>query len=84
LNKEGWTSEYNREAAEAIAYSSRVGEMVTYDNRQSMMDKVDYINSLNLGGAMIWTLDFDDFSGSFCNEGKYPLLKTINQVNYAP
>ena len=56
--------------------------MVTYDNKQSMMDKVDYINQLGLGGAMIWALDFDDFTGKFCNEGRYPLLTTINQVGF--
>ena len=26
---------------------------------------------------MIWALDLDDFTGGFCNEGKYPLFNTI-------
>ena len=82
ISKDGWSTEYHPEAAEAVAYSSRAGEMVTYDNKQSMMDKVDYITRLGLGGAMIWTLDFDDFTGKFCNEGRYPLLPTINQVGF--
>ena len=31
---------------------------------------------------MIWSIDMDDFSGRFCREGKYPLLKTIyNLIN---
>ena len=33
---------------------------------------------------MIWSLDLDDFTGKFCNEGKYPLLSaakvTILQI----
>jgi len=28
---------------------------------------------------MIWSLDFDDFSGAFCGQGKYPLLTTVKK-----
>ena len=27
---------------------------------------------------MIWALDLDDFTGNFCGEGPYPLLKRLN------
>ena len=33
-----------------------------------------------LGGAMIWSLALDDFTGTFCGQGKYPLLSAINRV----
>lgn len=26
---------------------------------------------------MVWSLDLDDFSGTFCGQGKYPLINTI-------
>lgn len=26
---------------------------------------------------MVWALDMDDFTGSFCNQGRYPLIKTL-------
>ena len=29
---------------------------------------------------MVWTPDFDDFSGLFCNQGKYPLLRNMNEA----
>ena len=29
---------------------------------------------------MVWTLDFDDFGGSFCNAGKYPLIKALKNA----
>lgn len=28
-------------------------------------------------GAMVWTLDTDDFAGFFCNQSWYPLIKTL-------
>lgn len=42
------------------------------------LNQVDFVNSKGLGGIMVWTLDLDDFTGS-CGDGKYPLLRAINQ-----
>lgn len=38
-----------------------------------------YVKQKGLGGAMVWILDGDDFKGSFCNEGQYPLIRTLHQ-----
>ena len=39
-----------------------------------------------LGGTMFWTLDFDDYTGMFCNEGPFPLANAIKDVfdEYSP
>lgn len=37
--------------------------------------QMNYIKDRNLGGAMLWTLDLDDFRG-FCGH-KYPLLSAV-------
>ena len=29
---------------------------------------------------MVWALDSDDFSGTFCNAGKYPLIKALKNA----
>ncbi|CAF4455404.1 unnamed protein product [Rotaria socialis] len=50
------------------------------ENVRSMKYKANYIKQNNLGGAMIWTLDMDDFRGQFCCQGKFPLIKTIKAV----
>ena len=53
-------------------------EWVGFDDVKSTEIKVKYAMANKLGGAMLWALDMDDFSGDFCNQGKYPILRTIN------
>ncbi len=35
---------------------------------------------MSLGGTMLWTLDFDDYSGQFCGQGEFPLANAIKAV----
>lgn len=38
--------------------------------------QAEYIRELDLGGAMIWSLDLDDFN-NICGCGEYPLLNAL-------
>lgn len=42
-----------------------------------MVLQVDYLKSRQLAGAAVWTLDMDDFSGQFCEQGRYPLISHL-------
>ncbi|RNA00939.1 chitotriosidase-1 precursor [Brachionus plicatilis] len=55
-------------------------QWIGYENEESITLKANFIKENCLGGAMIWTVDFDDFRGNFCNGGTYPLLKIINRI----
>ena len=47
-------------------------QWVGYDDQISMLLKVNtLIKGKNLLGAMFWAFDLDDFTGTFCREGRY-------------
>ena len=60
------------------AYSGN--QWVGYDDVAFIEHKSKFIKDNGYGGGMIWALDLDDFTGSFCGCGKYPLLSAINRV----
>ena len=56
------------------AYSATTGEWVSYDNPRSLGYKTAYANARGLGGAMVWSVDDDDFpNGS-------PLLTQVKTI----
>ncbi|XP_030329508.1 acidic mammalian chitinase-like [Strigops habroptila] len=65
------------DAPQDMPYAYKSNEWVGYDNIKSFNIKVDWLKKNNFGGAMVWTLDLDDFTGSFCQQGKYPLITTL-------
>ncbi|KAK0085497.1 hypothetical protein PV325_005030 [Microctonus aethiopoides] len=76
LKEKLWTVHYDKQRRVPYAYNDL--QWVGYDNVESIKEKAELINDLNLGGAMVWSIDTDDFNG-VCGD-KYPLLKTLNTV----
>ncbi|XP_077190705.1 chitinase-3-like protein 2 [Paroedura picta] len=64
---------------QAVPYSYSGDQWVGYEDVTSVRAKVQYMKENNLGGIMIWSLDLDDFSGTACNEGNYPLVGTVKE-----
>ncbi|XP_060087406.1 chitinase-3-like protein 1 [Heteronotia binoei] len=64
---------------QAVPYSHKGNQWVGYEDITSVRGKVQYMKANNLGGIMIWALDLDDFSGSACNEGNYPLTAVVKE-----
>ncbi|XP_066091039.1 chitotriosidase-1 [Saccopteryx bilineata] len=60
-----------------VPYAFLGNQWVGFDDVESFKTKVSYLKQKGLGGAMVWALDMDDFAGSFCNQGRYPLIKTL-------
>ncbi|XP_005991782.2 acidic mammalian chitinase-like [Latimeria chalumnae] len=69
-------------ADQKVPYAYKGNEWVGYDSTQSYKIKVEWLKRNGFGGAVVWALDLDDFSNSFCKEGPYPLITTIKtQLN---
>ena len=66
-----------RDNVQKIPYAVKDRQWVGYDDPQSIKEKLDFLKSRKLGGAVLWTVDNDDFSNS-CGGGKFPLIKTIS------
>lgn len=58
--------------------SDEYGVWVSFDDPKSLTYKLYYLlQKYNLNGVSVWSMDFDDFTGTFCNAGKYPFLRQI-------
>ncbi|KAJ1137985.1 hypothetical protein NDU88_004376 [Pleurodeles waltl] len=67
---ENWSS------AEEVPYAYQGNEWFGYDNVKSVILKAQWLMN-NLAGAMVWAIDLDDFTGTFCNQGKFPLITAL-------
>ncbi|XP_075948204.1 acidic mammalian chitinase-like [Anarhichas minor] len=65
---------------QSVPYATKGNEWVGFDNRQSYEIKAQYFKDNKFGGAFIWSLDLDDFSGQFCGQGKYPLISYLRSL----
>ncbi|KAG2468390.1 CHIA chitinase, partial [Polypterus senegalus] len=75
---QGATQVWN--SAQNVPYAYNGNLWVGYDNEKSFEIKANWLMQNNFGGAMVWTLDLDDFSGTFCNQGRYPLINTLKRT----
>jgi len=77
IHEDGWTVKWIDEQKAPYAYGDN--EWVGFDSPDSFYVKARTIEKLGLGGAFIWSLEMDDFTGH-CGGPKYPLLRTVHQV----
>ena len=62
-----------------VPYCYRGSDWISYDDERSIKEKMTLIEEFNLGGAMVFSLDTDDFEG-VCDEKrkkKFPLLNVV-------
>ncbi|EFA10488.1 chitinase 10 isoform X1 [Tribolium castaneum] len=78
IKTQGWTvvQDPNRRMG---PYAYKGDQWVSFDDREMIKRKSEFIRKMDLGGGMIWALDLDDFKNR-CGEGRHPLLTTIRNV----
>ncbi|XP_068184124.1 acidic mammalian chitinase-like [Antennarius striatus] len=63
-----------------VPYATKGNEWVGFDNKLSYEIKAQYLKDNKYGGAFIWSLDLDDFTGEFCGQGKNPLISHMRHL----
>ncbi|XP_059054390.1 probable chitinase 10 [Achroia grisella] len=79
IKVQGWQV-YRDPGGRIGPYASYDDQWVSFDDEFMIRHKAEYVRAMDLGGAMAWSLDLDDFTGKHCGCGKSPLLSTINFV----
>uniref|UniRef100_A0A182NJ73 chitinase n=1 Tax=Anopheles dirus TaxID=7168 RepID=A0A182NJ73_9DIPT len=77
LKTETWDLRWSEE--QQVPYAIRNNQWLGYDDLRSIQLKVKYLLDQGLGGAMVWSLETDDFQG-VCGGGKYPLMHEIRSL----
>ncbi|XP_072035504.1 chitinase-3-like protein 1 [Amphiura filiformis] len=76
------------EPVRQIIYAHSATEWVGYDDINSLDRKGAIMQGLGLRGGMVWALDLDDFRGTFCGQGTWPLIKKMKHMclggDYSP
>lgn len=58
-------------------YNLQKYHVLSNNNRFSFFFQVRFAYSRRLAGVMLWTLDLDDFLGTYCNSGEFPLVTAV-------
>jgi len=73
-----WSVIFDEDYAAPYAFLNE--QWMSYDNEESITDKVGLVNSLGLGGVSVWSIETDDFHG-YCGGTKFPLITAaVNQL----
>lgn len=73
-NSYKWTRIWDDSQKVPYAYSGN--QWVGYDDIASLTIKSKYVNDMKLGGAMVWSIETDDFRG-LCGGETFPLIRTL-------
>ncbi|VDI35460.1 Hypothetical predicted protein [Mytilus galloprovincialis] len=77
IQTENWTEVWLDK--QQVPYAYHGNQWVGFDNLRSIEIKVNYIIANDLGGAMVWAIDLDDFNGIYGN-GAYPLTSKMKNM----
>lgn len=67
-----------------VPYAVAGDQWVGFDDERSIRNKMQWLKNNSYAGAMVWTVDMDDFNGNVCGgDVKYPLIGAIRLVFFS-
>jgi len=79
--EDGWT--IVRDPVYMAPYAYRGRQWIGYDDEQSLALKTRYMLAKGLGGAMVWSVETDDFRGLY-SQSTFPLTRTVYEILNGP
>ncbi|XP_023936024.1 chitinase-3-like protein 1 [Bicyclus anynana] len=76
LKTENWDVRYDHLAK--VPYAVQGNNWVSYDDPASIAAKIQHALQYNIAGAMVWSIETDDFRGKCA--GDFPLLRAVNEA----
>lgn len=76
--KSGATVVFDEDAA--VPYAYKGDQWISYDDSKSLRLKSEWILQNGFGGIMVYSMNNDDVIGRSCEQGKFPLLRTIKDT----
>lgn len=73
-----YTHHYDATAKAAYAFAAATGDLISFDNVRSVLDKAVYVQEHNLGGLFAWEIDADN--GDLLNSMQKGLRKGLFNV----
>ncbi|KRT81410.1 glycoside hydrolase, partial [Oryctes borbonicus] len=81
----GYTRHWDDISRTPFAVSNQ--KVISYDDNESITEKIKFAMEKGLAGCMIWSIDTDDFRGDCADDdanvgghSNYPLLRTVNKA----
>ncbi|XP_064102138.1 endochitinase-like [Macrobrachium nipponense] len=74
IDEAGWVEDFDEIGLVPFAYRGK--DWIGYENVKSLELKMNYIREKGVLGVLNWQLSHDDKLGQ-CNEGTFPLMKTV-------
>lgn len=81
IGDEAWTYAWLDVERVPFMYERNNNDTVAfYEDSDSIEAKCVYVNANGLAGLGLFSIDMDDFSGQFCQQGAFPLVSTARDV----